>query len=72
MTPGSRDQVLEQQIRAAEKPAVIRIRIEDDLKATAMAAARARGRSLSQHVRELLREELGRATKAEQANAATS
>jgi predicted HicB family RNase H-like nuclease len=71
MTPESRNQVIEQQIRAGEKPAVIRIRIEDELKSTAIAAARARGRSLSQHVRELLREELSRATKADQANAAS-
>jgi predicted HicB family RNase H-like nuclease len=42
------------------KGTFIRVRIEDEIKAAAREAAQRKGRSLSQHVRELLRDDVER------------
>jgi len=41
------------------KVSILRIRIENDIKAAAKRAAQSKGRTLSQHVRELLRDDIG-------------
>lgn len=43
----------------AGKVSILRIRIEGDVKAAAKRAAQSKGRTLSQHVRELLRDDIG-------------
>ncbi len=43
------------------REAILRLRIEADIKAKAKSVARAHGRTLSQHVRELLRADIAQA-----------